>query len=169
MTKETEPKKLGRPPQPVPQDKADDIIEWISEGKTLREWCRIEGNVSFRAVYDWIEKDANFASRFARAREIGQDVIAEEALAIIDEEPEIAESWGEKSGSRHRDSAHVSWLKNRAEMRLKLLAKWNPKRYGDRMVNEHTGTDGGPIEISDTERAAKIKALIAAANQRKSK
>ena len=67
------------------------------------------------------------------------------------------------------DNAHVAWLRNRAEYRLKLLAKWNPKKYGDRMINEHTGSDGGPIEISDTERAAKVKALIAVANQRKAK
>lgn len=122
--------KTGRPPQPVPQDKADQVIEWISAGKTLREWCRLDGNPSFRAVYDWIEKDESFASRFARAREIGQDVIAEEALAIIDSDPEKVITDG---GGLHRDGAHISWLKNRAEMRLKLLAKWNPKRYGDKV------------------------------------
>jgi hypothetical protein len=27
----------------------------------------------------------------------------------------------------------VQWAKNRVELRLKLLAKWNPKRYGDKV------------------------------------
>ena len=125
--------RTGRPPQPVPQDKADEIIEWISAGKTLREWCRQDGNPSFRTVYDWMEKDEDFALRFARAREIGHDVIAEEALEIIDSDPEYAESWSKEGGSKHRDGAHITWLKNRAEMRLKLLAKWNPKKYGDKV------------------------------------
>lgn len=124
---------MGRPPEPVPQDKADEIIDWISQGKTLREWCRIEGNPSFRAVYDWCDKDEEFASRFARARDVGHDMIAEECMEIIDTEAEMAESWSENGGSKHRDSAHVTWLRNRAEQRLKLLAKWNPRKYGDKI------------------------------------
>ncbi|MNT50547.1 hypothetical protein D3C72_1874720 [compost metagenome] len=32
------------------------------------------------------------------------------------------------------------------ETRLKLLAKWNPKRYGDRMTQEHVGANDGPIQ-----------------------
>lgn len=164
MKKETEPKKIGRPAEVVPQDKVEEIIEWISDGKPLREYCRLEGKPPFRTVYNWLEKDKEFMARFAQARDVGADIIAEEALAIIDTEPMM-------TGGDHPkyDSAYVAWLRNRAEYRLKLLAKWNPKKYGDRMINEHTGSDGGPIEISETERAAKVKALIAAANQRKAK
>jgi hypothetical protein len=123
-----QPKRVGRPPEPVPQDKADAIIEWISHGKTLREWCRDNG-VHYSTVYLWLEKDDGFAQRFGRARELGQEVIAEEALEITDTFPLMADS---ESGSRV-DSGHVAWLKNRAEMRLKLLAKWNPKRWGDKV------------------------------------
>lgn len=148
-------KRVGRPPQAVPKDKADEIIEWISAGKTLREWCRLDGNPNFRTVYEWLEKDTEFHARFARAREIGQDVIAEEALAIIDTEAEMAGSTSEKGESYHRDSAHVSWLKNRAEMRLKLLAKWNPKRYGDKVDVTSDGKAVGlaiAIDLSDTKK-----------------
>ena len=134
-TKKTEPKKVGRPVEEVPQDKVNEIIDWISHGQTLREYCRIEGNPSFKTVYNWIEKDKEFATRFAQARDVGGDVIAEEALAIIDTFPIEAVS---DSGSR-LDAGHVAWLKNRAEMRLKLLAKWNPKKYGDKVGVEHSG------------------------------
>lgn len=163
MTKETEPKKVGRPPEPVPQDKADEICEWITTGKTLREWCR-NNDIHYSTVYLWMGKDKEFAQRFAEARDIGADCIADDALEIIDTPPAMTGGDNPKF-----DNAHVTWLRNRAEYRLKLLAKWNPKKYGDRMVNEHTGSDGGPIEISDNERAAKVKALIAAASQRKPK
>ena len=134
-TKKAEPKKMGRPIEEVPQDKANEIIVWISNGQTLRDFCRIEGNPAFRTVYDWLEKDKDFAARFAQARDVGGDVIAEEALAIIDTFPVEAVS---DSGSR-LDAGHVAWLKNRAEMRLKLLAKWNPKKYGDKVGVEHSG------------------------------
>lgn len=147
--------RTGRPPEPVPKDKADEIIEWISSGQTLREWCRQKGNPSFRTVYDWCDKDEEFASRFARAREVGQDLIAEQCLEIIDTQPEMAISSGANSESSHRDSAHVTWLKNRAEMRLKLLAKWNPKKYGDKVdVTSEGKAVGLAININLNDEAA---------------
>ena len=135
-TKKSEPKKMGRPPEVVPQDKADEIVVWISNGQTLRDYCRIEGNPAFRTIYDWLEKDKDFSARFAQARDVGGDVIAEEALSIIDTFPIQAVS---DSGNR-LDAGHVAWLKNRAEMRLKLLAKWNPKKYGEKVGVEHSGS-----------------------------
>jgi hypothetical protein len=160
-------KKIGRPPESVPQDVAEEIVEWISHGKTLRDFCRLEGKPAWRTVYAWMEKDKEFYARIAHARELGHDAIAEEALEIIDTPPEIAETWSQSGGSKHRDSAHVGWLKNRAEMRLKLLAKWNPKKYGDKTMTEVTGADGGAIQIDDTERAAKLQSILAAATARK--
>lgn len=159
-------KKMGRPPEAVPEDKAQAICEWISLGNTLRQWCR-DNDIHYSTVYLWMEKDKDFAQRFAHAREVGHDAIADECLEIIDTEPELAESWSSMGGSKHRDSAHVGWLKNRAEMRLKLLAKWNPKKYGDKTMTEVTGADGGAIQIDDTERAAKLQSILAAATARK--
>jgi hypothetical protein len=156
-------KKMGRPPEAVPAEKMEEILQWIAHGKPLREYCRIEGNPAFRTVYDWIDKNKDFAARFACARDVGADVIAEEALEIIDTFPIAVTS---DSGTR-LDSAHVAWLKNRAEMRLKLLAKWNPKKYGDKTTTEVTGADGGAIMIDDTERAAKLQSILAAAASRK--
>ena len=137
--KTTEPAKVGRPPEAVPQDIADALCLWISEGKTVREFCRQDGMPSFSSVYRWMEKDEEFATRIARAREIGHDAIADETLEIIDTEPEFAESWSKEGGSKHRDSAHATWLKNRVEQRMKLLAKWNPKKYGDKVGVEAQG------------------------------
>lgn len=56
-------------------------------------------------------------------------------MAIVDQIPErTLTEHGDKV-----DPGHVAWLKNRAEQRLKLLAKWSPKRYGDRQQIEHSG------------------------------
>ena len=129
----------GRPPEAVPAEIATKICEWIANGKTLREWCRIEGNPTWTTVYRWMEKDEEFSHRIAHAREMGHDAIAEETLEIIDTKPEMAESWSKEGGSSHRDGAHVTWLKNRAEQRMKLLAKWNPKKYGDKVGVQHEG------------------------------
>ena len=125
----------GRPPEAVPADIATEICEWIANGKTLREWCRIEGNPTWTTVYRWMEKDQEFSHRIAHARELGHDAIAEETIEIIDTFPVEAVS---DSGSR-LDSGHVAWLKNRVEQRMKLLAKWNPKKYGDKVGVQHEG------------------------------
>jgi len=131
--------KMGRPPEAVPEAVAEEIVEWISQGKTLREFCRLEGKPAWRTVYAWMEKDKDFYARIAHARDLGYDAIAEETLEIIDTAPEFAESWSQNGGSKHRDSAHAAWLKNRVEQRMKLLAKWSPKKYGDKVGVEHSG------------------------------
>ena len=131
--------KMGRPPEAVPEAVAEEIVEWISQGKTLRDFCRLEGKPAWRTVYAWMEKDKDFYARIAHARDLGYDAIAEETLEIIDTPPEMAESWSQGGGSKHRDSAHAGWLKNRVEQRMKLLAKWSPKKYGDKVGVEHSG------------------------------
>lgn len=93
---------------------------------------------AWRTVYHWIEDDQDFAARIAHARVLGFDAIAEETVAILDEAPErTATEFGDKV-----DPGYVQWQKNRAEQRLKLLAKWSPKKYGDSVNLNHSGSIG---------------------------
>lgn len=147
---------------------ADEICERLSEGEPLRQICRDAHLPAWRTVYDWIKADEDFAARIARARELGFDAIAEEALEIANT-PVIGvetEDDGEKVKVKRSDA--LGHRKLQVETRLKLLAKWCPKKYGDRLATELTGADGGPVQISDTERAAKIASIIATAQARKS-
>jgi hypothetical protein len=125
------------------------IVEGISQGVTLAELCR-RHDIGRRTVYDWMEEDADFAARIARARVLGFDAIAEQAL-------EIAEDGTNDWIERRRDdgsidelvnSEHIQRSRLRVDTRLKLLAKWDPKRYGDRV--QHTGEGGGPIQAAVT-------------------
>lgn len=112
----------------------DEICERISHGEALRAICREDHMPSFAAIYDWLAEMPDFATRFARAREVGEDVIGQECLSIADEPPAINRSGGV-------DGAHVQHQKLRIETRLKLLAKWNPKKWGERIQQDvqHTG------------------------------
>jgi len=40
------------------------------------------------------------------------------------------------------DTDHIQRSKLRVETRLKLLAKWNPRKWGDRQQIEHSGKVG---------------------------
>lgn len=140
----------GRPIEPVPQDLADEIVEWIGEGKTLREYCRQDGKPAFRTVYDWQDKDELFAARIARAREDGYDVIAQECLEIADDGTNDWETRTNKEGSEYQavNPEVVNRSRLRVDTRLKLLAKWNPRKYGDKIHQEVSGKDGGPIQTA---------------------
>lgn len=117
----------------------------------------------YRTVYDWKDSNPVFAANIARARDEGFDAIAADSLAIVDTKPErCATAEGDKV-----DSGHVAWLKNRAEQRLKLLAKWDPKRYGEKQQVDIGNAEGKPFAISDTEAAPKLAAIIAAGLARK--
>lgn len=118
-------KKRGRPVEPVPQEMADQIIAWISQGKTLREFCRQPGKPHWDTVYLWQAKDEEFARRFAHARERGLECIAMECQEIADE--------------NCLDQVDIGRNRLRVETRLKLLAIWNPKKYGPKAVTAHEG------------------------------
>jgi hypothetical protein len=137
-----EPKKLGRPSS-FDQAVADEIIERLSIGEPLAQICRDEAMPAVRTVSDWKAANAAFSADFARAREEGFDFLAADTLTIIDTKPErTLTAEGDKV-----DTGHVAWLKNRAEQRLKLLAKWDPKRYGDKIDLNHGGQEGNPVQV----------------------
>lgn len=121
---------------------ADEICERIAQGEPLRQICRDEGMPAWRTVYDWINKYEDFSTAIARARELGYDAIAEETLDIADEG---TNDWMEKLGADGQpigwqlNGEHVQRSKLRIETRLKLLAKWSPKKYGDKQQVEMSG------------------------------
>lgn len=147
-------KRVGRPKGSglihKPEDHMDKICEWISEGKTLRDYCRQPGCPSFSKVYTWMENDAAFAARFARARDTGHDVIAQECLAIADTPVEGKRIKKTEDGMEVVIEDALGHRKLQIETRLKLLAKWNPKKYGDKTI--HTGDEDNPIAIAEITR-----------------
>lgn len=128
------------------------IVDGLSVGTPLRELCRQEGMPNWRTVYAWIAADAELAAQIAQARDLGFDAIAEEALAIADDASNDYMTRRTKTGAEEKvlDAEHVQRSKLRIETRLKLLAKWSPRKYGEKVGLEHSGPDGAPIEISST-------------------
>ena len=88
-----------------------------------------------RTISDWKSNSA-FSADFTRARDEGYDAIAQDCLEIADQtgrDTIIGEN-----GDRP-DSEWIARSRLRVETRLKLLAKWCPKRYGERVEHEHSG------------------------------
>lgn len=133
---------MGRPRQYNPADFVDDLCAHLAKGLPMAEWSRVDGNPSLDVVETWQKKDDDVARRIAHAREVGGDAIAADALRIADD----------TSGDTLRDRLRV-------ETRLKLLAKWHPKRYGDRQQVEHSGKVELPA-MDDREAATRLAALL---------
>lgn len=110
------------------------IVAGISQGIPLAQICRDLG-IDRSIVYDWRRDDEELDRRIARARDIGFDAIADECLRIADTQ-QIGErvkidADGEEEVTREDMLGH---RKLQIETRLKLLAKWDPKRYGDKQL-----------------------------------
>ena len=146
MSRRKDPKDYlptGRPSTYNPEI-AKRMCEQLSDGIPLRQICRQEGFPAWQTVYLWMSKDAELHKAIAHAREVGQDAIAEEIYRLVEAEP--ARIYDEKGNSRV-DAGHVAWVRVQADIKLKLLAKWNPKRYGDRVV--HAGDGDNPVVVEN--------------------
>ena len=135
------PKKTGRPSKHTPELAAE-ICHRISTGEPLLQICKDERMPERRTVYDWLERIDGLSAQFARAREEGCDAMAEQSLAIMDGEPLAV---FDEAGNKRYDAGSIAWNKNRAEHRLKLLACWNPAKYGSKVAVG--GDPGNPVKV----------------------
>lgn len=143
------------------QKTADEICHRIAGGEPLRQICRDPHMPSWQAVYRWMAGHEDFRERIARARQLGFDAIAEEALEIANT-PMMGvetEEDGEKIKTRRADM--LGHRKLQVWTRLQLLAKWCPQKYGDRREVNMT------INESLAERLSRAKARLADKNKNK--
>jgi hypothetical protein len=93
-----------------------------------------------------------FALQYTRAREEQADTLADEIIAIADEQPETIPVVDKRTGEliEHKlDGAFLQWQKNRIEARKWTAMKLKPKKYGERVALEGT-EDGAPIRTEET-------------------
>jgi hypothetical protein len=110
---------------------AEEILTRLSDGETLIAICRTDGMPDRSTVNRWMVRDDEFAARIARARDIGQDSTVDECREIVD--------------SATPEDFQVARL--RVWHRQWEASKRAPKRFGERLVQEHHGPNGGPIQF----------------------
>lgn len=138
----------GRPPEPVPQDLAESLLEWLANGKTLTTWLRQPGSPSsMSTIYNWIRKDPEFAADFARVRCSSAMVLMDEAQDILDDN---SGDWiVDDKGAKTLDREHISRSKERAAFRAKRAACFAPESFGLRI--QHGGIpDAPPIKFEQS-------------------
>jgi hypothetical protein len=101
--------------------KARSVLDGLEAGKSLRAAAK-EAGTSAPSFIRWTGEDSDLAERYARAREIGYKLLADELVEISDE----------GSGDAQRDRLRV-------DTRKWMLAKMLPKIYGERIEHDHKG------------------------------
>ena len=124
-----------------------DVIQRLQAGEPLTHICRTPDYPNPSTIWRWAEEDAMFMQDIARARQAGFDVIAEDCLNIADDNSQDIRYTEDKVEVVNSDV--IQRAKLRIETRLKLLAKWDPKRYGDKLQTENNSNVNVTLSFED--------------------
>lgn len=139
----------GRPPFQWTPEIEEYILSKIVAGFSIRalvnkareEDYKGKPFPSVETLMVYAASNPEFSARYARAKELQQDMMAEELLDIID--------------GRHPDfaNAELGQRKESMEARKWVMGKLRRKKWGDVKVTEVTGGDGQPLippQVIDT-------------------
>lgn len=134
----------------------DEVIRRVSDGEPLAQVCRDDHTPALRTFYDWVEARPELSARFARAREAGFDIIAHDALRIADTPVEGVTTQESDDGVKITREDMLGHRRLQVDTRLKLLAKWDPKRYGDKQAIDLGGQAGNPVAVRHAVDVSKL-------------
>lgn len=123
-------KTRGRPTK-YTQKLADEICEWVSEGRSLRSYCRNHKQPTMSTICRWIVSNAEFWEQYAQAREAA-------GYAHADSIIEISELLRDGDMDHQTAKAIMDGLKWAAE-------RMAPKSHSPKQIQEHTGPGGAPL------------------------
>jgi len=106
------------------------ILARMSNGEALTKILKEEDQPDYCVFINWAQSSEDMYKEYARARQIQADYFADQTVEIADSETD---------NNRAR---------NRMDARRWHASKIAPRKYGDRVVQEHTGEGGGPIAIA---------------------
>ena len=109
------------------------------------------------AVRFWVLDDLNgFAAKYARARAVGYERMAEEIVAIADTPMIGTKSVSKATGLEITEGDMIEHRRLQVDTRKWMLAKMLPKVYGDKQQIEHSGA----VDIASTLLAARKRSGI---------
>jgi hypothetical protein len=124
---------------------ADKICERLASGESLLSICKDEGFPHESTVRAWALDDREgFYTKYARAREIQAEVMADQILEIADDG---LNDFKEVDGRQVVDQENIQRSKLRVDTRKWLMSKVLPKKYGDKVTTAITDGEGGPLKV----------------------
>lgn len=140
---------MGRPSS-FTQRVADEICERIATGESLRGICLDEAMPAQSTVFKWLSDNKAFSEQYARAREAQADALADEILHIADTPVMGQKTVSKATGIEISEGDMIEHRRLQVDARKWLAGKLAPKKYSEKLMNVHTGEDGGPVQIEHT-------------------
>ena len=122
-------------------DIENSVITDIESGLSLRATAE-NNRISKALILKKVKESDSFRDRYAHAKEIQLESMADEILTIAD--------------SASSEDYNVARLQ--VDSRKWLLSKLVPKKYGEKVEQYISGPDGGPIQAAVTVEFVKPKA-----------
>lgn len=142
--KEPAAKKTGRP-HGYTEEKALEICELVADGQSINKISKLQGMPNRSTILKWFRDVPEFSTMYARAKEIGFEVLADEIIDLADAEV-------------NTDKDQLRRHQLMIDTRKWLLAKLQPRKYGERVTQEIVGNkEEAPVQIEVTkEEIARI-------------
>lgn len=143
-------------PSKYSQQLADAICDLLVDGKSLRTICSTAKMPSRSTVIRWLAEKEAFRNQYARARELQADTLAEEILDIADKAVlgERLKKDGKGKVLERQTGDMVERSRLRVDVRKWYAGKLQPKKYGERVAQDHGVQDN----LADQLRAARERA-----------
>ena len=122
----------------VTDQKKDNFLDRFEEVWTVTHAAAMAG-ISRKTVYEWANKDPEFAIKFSHAKEAVADMLEQEAIRRACQginRPVYYQGQKVDTNKEYSDTLLIFLLKGQ-----------KPDKYGDKVRQEITGESGGPLRI----------------------
>lgn len=151
----------GGRPSDYTEELCDRICAELAEGKSLRTVCIPDEMPSTVTVFAWMRKHPEFLNRYARAKEESADALFEETIDIADDGTNDWMTDNDKDNAGYKlNGENIQRSRLRVDTRKWMMSKMRPKKYGDKITTEHTGS----VSVTDM-TSDQLDAAIAKYNQ----
>jgi hypothetical protein len=113
------------------------VCSQIEKGRALRNVLKDENMPSTSTFYQWLDNNEDKAKQYARATEVRADIIFDDILSIADENTN--DTFVNDNGIEVVNNDVIQRSRLRIDARKWVLSKLNPKKYGDKIQQEHSG------------------------------
>jgi len=137
---------VGNPTKKT-QELCDTIIDQIIEGKSLVKILKnLPSPLNYSTFTRWLASDEELSTRYAEAKRIQADYLAEELLDIADDGSNdwMASNDPENPGYKVNQE-YYQRSRLRLDTRKWIASKLRPMKYGDRVT--HGGDSDAPIVL----------------------
>lgn len=148
MEKPSEPKR-GRPTT-YTNAIACEICAELASGRSLRSVCSSERMPDARTVFRWLAEKDDFRQQYTRAKEESADALVEDMLSIADDG--LNDTYTDEDGNERVMQDVIQRSRLRVDTRKWIASKLKPKKYGDKVQQEVSGPDGGPVSTESVIR-----------------